>query len=73
MDIFVSAHYDIGSDNKDANVIFTSQVDNSNSSTLSLNDENPSVLYNDEELKALPYEISGIRLQIGASYLWNRD
>lgn len=73
VDVFISAHYDIGSDNRDTNVIFTSQVDNSNSSTLSLNDENPSVLYNEEELKSLPYEISGIRLQIGASYLWNRD
>lgn len=73
VDVFLSAHYDIGSSNKDGEIIFSSQVEDSKESRLKLNGENPKVIYNGEETTTLPYDISGIRIQIGASYLWNRD
>ncbi len=73
VDVFLSAHYDVGSNNSDGSIIFTSQVEDAKESRLDLNGENPKVVYNGNETTTLPYDISGIRIQIGASFLWNRD
>ena len=69
-DIFFSANYDIASDNSRPTIDFTSETGSSTSIDLEEGQLNPSITFEGEEIESLPYEASGLRFTLGASYIW---
>ena len=41
--------------------------------SVDIDGENPIVAYNNEKFTSLSYDISGLRLTVGVSYVWKYD
>ncbi len=71
-EVFASFIYDIASKNSRPKINFvTTEKEDQDTASIDLGGDNPKVTYNGKELTSLPYEISGLRLTFGVSYVWN--
>jgi len=69
-EIWVNAAYDFASNNMLPQLRF--QSENEGSAEVNIDSTNPYVTYNNEQIESLPYDASGMRFTVGASYVWNR-
>lgn len=77
VDLFLKIAYDFSSENTNPSLRLSVpdrlRTDNSpGDSSLDIDSSNPNLTYNGEKLINLPYNPGGLRLTVGASYLWNR-
>lgn len=72
VEVFVNGHYNLTSKNSRPKVEFESKEEGS-STSLEIDSTNPNVTYNGEKLTTLPYDIAGLRLTVGAAYVWPRS
>ena len=73
LDVFVNLNYDLKNTNSRPEVVFESLGGEGTTTSVDIDGENPIVTYNNEKLTSLPYDISGLRLTVGVSYVWNYD
>lgn len=73
IDVWLIANYDIGTSNARPELVFSSPDAEGGSSTVEIDGDNPLVTYNGEQITSLPYSVSGLRLTLGVSYVWQRD
>ena len=75
-DAFLNVNYDLSGNNSRPEVKFSSTStgdDVSTGTSIDIDNANLDISYNGEALTTLPYKISGLRLTLGLSYVWNRD
>lgn len=72
--IFANVAYDIASGNSNPKLVFKAREarDDGQQSRVDIDGDNPLVTFNEDRIKSLPYEASGIRTTFGVGYLWSR-
>lgn len=73
--LYANVGYDFGSQVGEPDLMFESlaTVDEQQSANKPLDTDNPNVTYNGEKVTELPFSLTGLRLTVGAAYVWSKN